>query len=156
VAQGSVVPGPADIMYAPLAVANRPRALRLALLAAAGSTIGGLIAYGIGTQLGSGADTGQIAALLAKVGITPATLAPWHERLDRWGWALVLLATVSPLSTKLVCIAAGAVGVAPVPFMAALASGRTARTTTVAWLAGRIGQVMVESESRRARGDVRE
>ncbi|MCU0649132.1 MAG: hypothetical protein MUF00_14115 [Gemmatimonadaceae bacterium] len=147
--QGSVLPGPADVVYAPLAAAHRHRALRLALLAAAGSIVGGIIAYGIGTQLSVMREASAIGRVLGAVGITPAALAPWRERVQEWGWALVLLATVSPLSTKLVCIAAGAFGVAPVPFLAALAAGRTARTTTIAWLASRAGDAYVRATSAR-------
>jgi membrane protein YqaA with SNARE-associated domain len=40
---------------------------------------------------------------------------------------LVLLSTVSPLSTKLVCIGAGAFGVPFWPYFAALALGRVGR-----------------------------
>lgn len=142
VLQGSVLPGPADVVYAPLAAAHPARARALAVWAALGSVIGGVIAYAIGTQLGGASDTGWITRTLETIGVSQATLAPWEARLTRWGWALVLLATVSPLSTKLVCIAAGAVGVAPVPFLAALAAGRTARTQVVAWLAARAGSVL--------------
>jgi membrane protein YqaA with SNARE-associated domain len=137
--QGSVLPGPADVVYAPLALAHPPRALRLALLAAAGSIMGGLVAYALGTQLVGGGD-GWLVPLLSRIGITPASLEPFHARMDRWGWLLVLVATVSPLSTKLVCLAAGAFGVPLAPFMAALAGGRTARTVTIALVAGQAGR----------------
>ncbi|MCU0634250.1 MAG: hypothetical protein MUE41_05200 [Gemmatimonadaceae bacterium] len=147
VLQGSVVPGPADVVYAPLAAAHASRAVRFALLAALGSTIGGVIAYAIGTQVGVMDDGGVVSRALARLGIDAVALEPWRARTIAWGWALVLLATVSPLSTKLVCVAAGAFGVAPISFLAALAAGRTARTLSIAWLASRVGRAVSGGDS---------
>jgi membrane protein YqaA with SNARE-associated domain len=115
-------------------------------LAALGSTLGGIIAYTIGATLAGEGSGGLLGRMLAWVGITIESIAPWRARLAQWGWALVLLATVSPLSTKAVCIAAGAVGVIPVPFVSALAVGRTMRTLTIAWLASRVATSMQRSE----------
>jgi membrane protein YqaA with SNARE-associated domain len=144
--QGSVVPGPADVVYAPLAAASPRRAVRLALLAALGSTVGGVIAYSIGAALAGDGIEGPLARALATVGITVEAIAPWRARIAQWGWALVLLATVSPLSTKAVCIAAGAVSVSPLPFVAALAFGRTVRTLTIAVVAARVASALQRSE----------
>ena len=45
----------------------------------------------------------------------------------RHGWLLVFWSTVSPLSTKLTCIAAGAFGLPFIEFIPALVVGRVIR-----------------------------
>jgi membrane protein YqaA with SNARE-associated domain len=50
---------------------------------------------------------------------------------DRHGWLLVFVSTISPLSTKLTCIAAGAFGLPVVTFFPALLVGRAIRFTAL-------------------------
>lgn len=121
--QGSVVPGPSEALFLPLGLADPRRALRLAFWAAVGAIAGGLIAYAIGRY----AFEGVGRPLLSLFGIGPAR---WHSLeglFHRRGAMLVLLSTVSPLSTKLVCIGAGAFGVPFPGYLAALALGRVGR-----------------------------
>ena len=130
--QGSVIPGPSDALVLPLSIADPPRALRLALWATLGSVAGGAIAYAIGA--GAAAATGTP---LAWFGVSAPELADQRARFDEWGWWLVFASTMSPLSTKVVCIAAGLFGFPFGSFVAALASGRLLRFTAMA-LAGRV------------------
>jgi membrane protein YqaA with SNARE-associated domain len=121
--QGSVVPGPSEALFLPLGLADPRRALRLAAWAAVGAIAGGLIAYGIGRF----AFDRVGAPLLSLFGFGPAR---WHAMAGlfaRRGAMLVLLSTVSPLSTKLVCIGAGAFGVPFPAYFLALALGRVGR-----------------------------
>jgi membrane protein YqaA with SNARE-associated domain len=123
VLQSSIVPGPSGAVFAPLAVADPERAPRLAIWAAAGAIAGGCIAYLIGAE----AFDGFGRSMLSTLGVSEARLASSAAMFERHGWLLVFVATISPLSTKLTCVAAGAFGL-PIPqFLPALVIGRALR-----------------------------
>jgi membrane protein YqaA with SNARE-associated domain len=121
--QSSVVPGPSGAVFAPLALADADRAARLAVWATAGAIAGGCIAYLIGAQ----AFEGIGRPILSTLGVSAATLASTEAAFGRHGWLLVFVATISPLSTKLTCIAAGAFGLPLPQFLPALMVGRAVR-----------------------------
>jgi membrane protein YqaA with SNARE-associated domain len=123
VLQGSVVPGPSGVVFAPLVVADPDRGPRLACWAVAGSVAGGCIAYVIGAQ----AFESVGRTVLSTLGVSEATLASSAGMFERHGWMLVFIATISPLSTKLTCIAAGAFALPLPQFLAALMAGRAIR-----------------------------
>lgn len=123
VLQGSVVPGPSGAVFAPLAVADPPRAPRLAVWGALGSILGGCIAYLIGVT----AFDGFGHAVLSMLGVSQATLLSTEAMFERHGWLLVFTATISPLSTKIVCIAAGGFALPFSSFFPALVVGRAIR-----------------------------
>ena len=121
--QGAVVPGPSEALFLPLGLADPKRAPHLALMAAIGATAGGLIAYAIGVY----AFDSIGMPLVSLLGVSPERWASMEGLFLRRGALLVLLSTMSPLSTKLVCIGGGAFGVPFLPFLGALAVGRAAR-----------------------------
>ena len=126
--QGSICPGPSDALIVPLGIAD-PRVVgRLAIFATAGATLGGIIAWLIGAHAFE--ELGR--PILHLLGIEDGTIASSKGLFDRRGWLIVLLATVTPIPSKLVCIAAGAFGVPFVPFVLALAGGRGARFGVIA------------------------
>lgn len=139
-AQGLFFPGLADLFFVPIALARPQRAYRLALIASAGTVIGAALLFQIGAQALEWLD-GPIANLFD---ITPARLAESRAFLAKWGPLAAFLATVSPLSVKLVSIAAGATGVAFWPFVGALALGRLGRAMVLAWLIRNGGASTVE------------
>lgn len=117
------MPGPSGAVFAPLAVADPPRAPRLAGYAAIGAIAGGCIAYLIGAR----AFEGVGRTLLSLLGVGAARIAASQAMFDRHGWLLVFVSTISPLSTKLTCVAAGAFGLPLVQFLPALIIGRLLR-----------------------------
>jgi membrane protein YqaA with SNARE-associated domain len=122
-AQGSVVPGPAELLLIPLALADRAKAWPLAIAAAAGSVLGGCVAYWLGVA--AFATVGK--PLLALIGITDAALARAMALMVDHGWLFILGSTLTPISSKAVSIGAGAVGM-PFPLFAlALGLGRVIR-----------------------------
>ena len=125
--QGSVVPGPSEALLVPLGLADPPRALRLAAWAALGASAGGLIAFAIGAFAFD--SIGQ--PLVSLFGVGPARWAQLEGLFREHGALLVVLSTLSPLSTKFVCIGAGAFGVPFGPFALALAAGRAGRFAVV-------------------------
>src|SRR6476620_10096682 len=114
--QSSVLPGPSSVVFAPLAVADPPRAPRLAVWAFAGAALGGCIAYLIGAHAFDALGRPMLSAL----GVGDARIAASEAAFARHGWLLVFLSTISPLSTKLTCIAAGAFGLPIAQFVPAL------------------------------------
>jgi membrane protein YqaA with SNARE-associated domain len=143
--QGSIVPGPSGAVFAPLAVSDPPRAPRLAVWGTIGSIIGGCIAYLIGATAFDG--LGQ--TVLSMIGVSHATLVRSEAMFDRHGWLLVFTATISPLSTKLVCIAAGGFGLPFTTFLPALVVGRALRFATLTVLLRFAGERLERRLARR-------
>lgn len=142
--QGSIVPGPADALIVPLGIADPRIVFRLAIFATAGATLGGVIAWLIGANAFE--ELGR--PILHLLGIEDGTIARSERLFDRRGWMIVLLATVTPVPSKLVCIAAGAFGVPFLPFALALGLGRGARFAVIA-LGVRLAGERIERWKRR-------
>ena len=126
--QGSIVPGPADALLVPLGLADPRRVWRLVSWAILGSVLGGIIAFGIGRfafdEIG--------APVFRLLGIGEEDMAVLDSRFQRYGWLFVIVSTLTPISTKVICIAAGAFGV-PLPhFTLALIAGRGTRFLVIA------------------------
>lgn len=146
--QGSVVPGPSEGLLLPLGLADPHKALSLALWAALGATAGGLGAYAIGAY----AFESVGRPLVTLLGVSSARWASLEGLFHRHGALLVVLSTLSPLSTKFVCIGAGAFGIPFGPFVLALGAGRLGRfglvglvlrfagERVVGWLERRLGR----------------
>lgn len=128
--QGSVIPGPSEALLLPLGLADPRRALYLAMWATAGSTVGGFIAYAIGAQ--AVAEGG--GAVLDWIGVGRGVLEARRPLFEEHGWKLVVLSTVSPVPTKLICIGAGTFGVPFWQFALALLVGRGVRFFAVGLL----------------------
>jgi membrane protein YqaA with SNARE-associated domain len=142
VLQSSAVPGPSGAVFAPLVVADPERASRLACWAVAGAVVGGCIAYLIGAQ----AFDSVGRPLLSALGIDEAKLVASAGMFERHGWLLVFVATISPLSTKLTCIAAGAFGLPLPQFLPALVVGRAIRFTALVFLLRFAGEKLVRGK----------
>jgi membrane protein YqaA with SNARE-associated domain len=145
VLQGSVVPGPSDVLLLPLGMSDPRRVYYLAVWATLGATIGGLIAYAIGALAFE--EVGR--PLLGLIGITPRTLERSRRLFEERGWMIVALSAISPLSTKVVCLTAGSFGVPPLHFVAGLVAGRAARFLAVATLVRFAGEWLRERLERR-------
>ena len=143
--QSSVVPGPSGLVFAPLAVADPPRAPRLAAWGLAGSVLGGCIAYLIGVHAFD--ELGR--TLLGALGVSDARIASSEVLFERYGWLLVFASTISPLSTKLTCIAVGAFGLPFVQFAPALFVGRALRFGVLVVLLRYAGEHLAERLARR-------
>ena len=129
VLQNLIVPGLADALYLPLALAQPRRAYRLAAFALAGPIVGASLLYYLGGH--------ALAALTDSygrfVGVDAARLAEAEQLLNKWGWLLVIGSAFSPISTKLLAVSAGAFGMPYIVFMGALGAARTARLLLFSW-----------------------
>lgn len=143
--QGSIVPGPSGVVFMPLAVSDPPRAPRLAVWATVGAVAGGCIAYLIGAHAFD--SVGRV--VLPALGIDEARVTSAEAMFARHGWLLVFVSTISPLSTKLTCIAAGAFGLPLVQFLPPLLIGRALRFTVLTVLLRYAGEELLARLSRR-------
>jgi membrane protein YqaA with SNARE-associated domain len=125
-AESSFFPIPTDIMLAPLVMANRDRAWRLATITALSSVAGGLLGYLIGyfafDMIGPWLESSAYWGLYQSAN-------SWFEE---WGFWALFAAGFLPIPYKLFTIAAGAWAV-PLPiFIIASLIGRSARFFLVA------------------------
>ena len=127
-AESSFFPVPPDVMLAPMALAQPSRALRFALLTTIASVLGGVFGYLIGY-------------------FAFDTIAPWLQEtrywdkymlardwFDEWGFWAIFIAGFSPIPYKVFTIAAGALSMMFLPFVAASLVGRGLRFFLVALL----------------------
>ena len=143
--QSSILPGPSGVVFAPLAIADPPRAPRLAVWGLAGAIAGGCIAYAIGAHAFDSLGRPMLSAL----GVGEARIAASEAAFARHGWWLVFLSTITPLSTKLTCVAAGAFGLPVIQFLPALLVGRAIRFAVLTILLRFAGDQLAERLSRR-------
>ncbi len=136
--QAALVPGPTDAVLVPLGLSDPRRAYRLAAFAVLGSVLGGVVAYAVG----SGALGNFAPWLLETMGMTPAAIEVSRGVFESRGWLLVLASTVSPLSAKMVSIAAGAFGLPFWQFLLAIVAGRTVRNVVLAAILRRAGPAL--------------
>lgn len=121
--QASVVPGPVEMFFLPLAMADRRRVWRFAAAAIVGSSLGALLAFGIG-HFAFGTIGVRLVDLL---GFDSADVARSRAMFAAHGLIVVFISTVTPSSLKLASIAAGAFGVPFQRFAVAVLLGRTLR-----------------------------
>lgn len=138
--QGCIFPGFVDIFFLPLAIARPQRAYVLALIATAGTLIGSVLLYVVGSSAQSLLQ-GPVAEWL---GVTTAQIDRYRATLATYGAWAILASTMSPLSTKLTSIASGVAGVSFPAFVGALLAGRLIRTLGLAWLVRHGGASAVE------------
>jgi membrane protein YqaA with SNARE-associated domain len=127
-AESSFFPIPPDVMLAPMALAHTERAWRFALLTTVASVLGGIAGYLIGHYLFE-----FVEPLIRSAGYWPKYEAA-QEWFELWGFWAVFLAGFSPIPYKVFTIAAGAIGMALLPFVLASVIGRGVRFYLVAGL----------------------
>lgn len=126
VAEATVFPVPPDVMLAPMVLADRPAAWRLALLTTIASVIGGLLGYAIGALA-----LELVYPLLERAGYQGA-YEQAVSAFARWGIAFVIVAGFTPIPFKIITIAAGALGMPMAGFVVGSLVGRGARFFLVA------------------------
>jgi len=108
----------------------------IALTAAAGSTFGNMILYGIGQKGGEKA--------LAR--FNPDRVAQIEQKMRAYGAWAVFGAVIAPppFPTKLVILAAGVLKTGKIRFAVSVLCGRVIRYSIVAWMAAKFGDRAVE------------
>jgi membrane protein YqaA with SNARE-associated domain len=126
--EATFFPVPPDVMLAPMVLADRASAWRLALLTCVTSVLGGVIGYVIGALA-----IELVLPLIDQVGYMHAYEAA-VEAFRRYGVWFVILAGFSPIPYKMITIAAGALGMPIAGFVFGSVIGRGARFYLVAGL----------------------
>ncbi|MEE4304920.1 MAG: YqaA family protein [Wenzhouxiangella sp.] len=132
-AEATFFPIPPDVMLAPMVLAERASAWRLAFLTTASSVIGGLFGYLIGWLA-----IEAILPFIERVGYLHA----YHSAVDAfetYGVWFVMLAGFTPIPFKIITIAGGALGTPMLGFVLGSVIGRGARFYLVAgviWAGG--------------------
>ena len=133
--QASVVPGPVETLFLPLALADRRRAWRFAAAAIVGSSLGALLAFAIGRF----AFDSIGVPMLSLLGFDSSDVTHSRTMFAEHGWMVVAVSTVTPISLKLSSIAAGAFGVPLSHFAVIVVVGRCVRfiaTAAIVYYAG--------------------
>ncbi len=140
--ESSFFPIPPDVMLMPMSLAKPNQAMYFAWIATLFSTLGGVLGYLIGMWLLDG-----VMPLIHSAGYLTKyeQIVAFFEHYGVW---VVFVAGFSPLPYKMFTIAAGATGMALLPFVIASLVGRGARFFLVAWLM-RWGGVRYEAHIRR-------
>ena len=120
-AESSFFPVPPDVMLAPMALGRPDKGWRFALICTVGSALGGLLGYAIGLFA-----IEAIQPWLLKAGYEQAYERA-HQWFAAWGFWAIFIAGFSPIPYKIFTIAAGAMGMALLPFTVASLVGRGAR-----------------------------
>ncbi|MDD3288981.1 MAG: DedA family protein [Alphaproteobacteria bacterium] len=133
-AESSFFPIPPDVLLLPMALANRERAYRYALICTLGSVIGGLLGYAIGAFFFATfgqwiIDTYNMASAFQR----------FHDEFNEWGVWIILAKGFTPIPFKLVTIASGVAQLNIVAFVLAAIATRSARFYLVAFLAKKFG-----------------
>ncbi|MDE1895873.1 MAG: DedA family protein [Rhodospirillales bacterium] len=102
-AEASVFPLPPDVLLIPMALAKPRRALVFALIATAGSVLGGAIGYGIGYTLFA-----KLAQPIIHFYHYEAAFTAFQHKFAEYGAAIILIKGLTPIPYKIVTIAAGA------------------------------------------------
>lgn len=127
-AEATFFPIPPDVMLAPMVLARRDRAWRLALLTTVASVVGGLIGYLIGHLA-----LELVLPLIERIGYMGHYETAVKAFADYGIW-FVILAGFTPIPFKIITIAGGALGMPLIGFVLGSVIGRGARFFLVAAL----------------------
>ncbi len=127
--ESSFFPIPVDVMLAPMVLADKQKAWRLAAVTTVMSVLGGVFGYMIG------------AYFFEAYGDQMLTILHGHDKFERikelfieHGMLIILVAGFTPLPYKIFTIASGVMGVAFLPFVLLSLIARGARFFLVAGL----------------------
>jgi len=122
-----IFPVPIDPLLAGLVLARPKQYIRLGVLTAMASTLGGILGWGIGLFLG------QAVIGMGWIGEEGA-FAEVAAAFARHGWLLMLIGAFTPLPYKVVVVSAGFLGIGLLPLIITSLIGRNARFVLIAAL----------------------
>jgi membrane protein YqaA with SNARE-associated domain len=137
--ESSVFPVPPDVLLIALCIALPSRAWRFALLASAGSVLGGLIGYGIGWGAWPVVNSFFFDYI---PGFTPAVFEKVQGLFAEYDFWVVFTAGFTPIPYKVITIGSGVFKINLPVFVIASLVSRSMRFFLVAWLLRRYGPGM--------------
>jgi membrane protein YqaA with SNARE-associated domain len=131
------LPGSMDVLTVVLAAGKKELWLYYALMATAGSVIGGFVTYRIARKGGKETLERKVRA---------KTLKKVYQRFERWGFAAIAVGALLPPPVPFVpvLLVAGAMQYSVKKFLLALTLGRAARYSILAFLAARYGRQILK------------
>ncbi len=134
-AESSFFPIPPDVLLLPMALANRAKAWRYALICTVGSVFGGLLGYAIGAWFYA-----TLGAWIIETYHLQEAFARFHDEFNKWGVYVILAKGLTPIPFKLVTIASGVAALPLLSFVVACIITRAARFFLVAGLVRKFGE----------------
>lgn len=138
-AESSFFPIPPDVLLLALCISIPTRAFRFALVASAGSVLGGIAGYGIGVGLW---ELLSDFFFLYVPGFNEGAFARVQHLFATYDFWAVFTAGFTPIPYKVITIGAGVFHINFLIFVAASAISRSLRFFLVAWLIYRYGPAM--------------
>lgn len=120
---------PPDVMLAPMVLANRAKAMRLAFICTLASVLGALFGYFIGMVLFDLIGQPILEAYQAQ-----SAFDKFLHYYQLWGFWVVLISAVSFIPFKIATLASGVVAMNPIVFIIACVLGRGLRFFGVAFV----------------------
>ena len=139
--ESSVFPIPPDVLLIALCISLPSRAWRFALLASAGSVIGGMIGYAIGWGAWPLVDSFFFSYI---PGFKPEVFAKVQSLFAEYDFWVVFTAGFTPIPYKVITIGSGVFQINLAIFVVASLISRSLRFFLVAWMLRRFGAGMRE------------
>ena len=142
-AEASFFPVPPDVLLIALALGNREKSLKFALICSIGSIAGGLIGYSIGYFLWwDGANYNAVANFFFNnvPGFTENLFQQIQNQYNDYGFIIIFTAGFTPIPFKIFTISSGAFGISLPLFLIASAISRSARFFLVSILIWKYGE----------------
>lgn len=129
-------PIPADLMLAPMCLAEPKKSYRYATILSIASVAGGVCGYFLGYFFADLANE-----LIASLGKT-ATFEKFREKFNEWGIPLVFVSGFSPFPYKIATIGSGLIPIAFPLFFIGSALSRPLRFFLIAWAIKKGGKAL--------------
>lgn len=133
--ESSISPIPPDVLLIPMMIANRRKALHIALVCILASVFGGVVGYWIGNSLYD---------LVGQYLVTEEALISYQEKFNKWGFLLISIKGFLPIPYKIVAIASGLANYNFGLFMVASVIARASRFFMLASLIYYFGEPIKE------------
>jgi len=142
--EASFFPIPPDVLLIPMALGNRDKAIRFAIICSVCSIFGAMIGYGIGHFIWW-AEPGQFTGFAQFFfdhipGFTILAFSKIQTLYEKWNFWIIFTAGFTPIPFKLFTISAGAFKINFVAFVLASLVGRSARFFIVSGLIKKYGE----------------
>ena len=142
--EASFFPIPPDVLLIPMALGNRDKAIRFAIICSVCSIFGAMIGYGIGHFIWW-AEPGQFTGFAQFFfdhipGFTILAFSKIQTLYEKWNFWIIFTAGFTPIPFKLFTISAGAFKINFAAFVLASLVGRSARFFLVSGLIKKYGE----------------
>lgn len=133
--ESSISPIPPDVLLIPMMIAERRRAIHIALVCTVSSVIGGILGYYIGYSLYD---------VVGHYLVTQDALISYQQKFSQWGFLLISVKGFLPIPYKVVAIASGLAQYDFTLFMVASVIARSSRFFMLASLIYYFGEPIKE------------